>query len=115
MTGRAVGAARVEVLTWLPAAVEPGVWRADLDGSRKRAVSDQSVRARKREPVHCTARRQAETLGTDPAAVLHGTGGTDRRYHQLAHAVINSATISPASAARSCSAKVLASTMENVT
>lgn len=36
MTGRAVGAARVEVLTWLPAAAEPGVWRADLDGSRCR-------------------------------------------------------------------------------
>jgi Barstar (barnase inhibitor) len=36
MTGRAVGVARVEVLTWHPGAAEPGVWRADLDGSRCR-------------------------------------------------------------------------------
>ena len=47
--------------------------------------------------------------------ILHGAGWTDRCDRELAHAATNSAMISPASEARSCSAKVLASTGKKVT
>ena len=89
--------------------------RTDLDRGGERRVSDQRIRRREREPVHRAARRQAVALRAVAAAVLHRTRRPDGGNDELAHDAINSATISPPAAARSCSAKVLASTGENVT
>jgi hypothetical protein len=54
---------------------EGGAERTDLDRSREQFVSDQTIRSRKREPVHRAARRQTITLGAMPSAVLHRTRG----------------------------------------
>src|SRR4051794_36547426 len=78
--------------------------RPDFDRGGKRCVSDQGVGRGKRKPVHRTARRQAVALGTMTPAVLNRTHGPNGGNDQLTHEAINSATSSPAWAARCCSA-----------
>ena len=89
--------------------------RADLDRGVEGAVSGQRVCRRERERIHRAARRQAIALRAVAAAVLNRTRGSNGADDELAHDTINSATISPPAAARSCSAKALASTGENFT
>src|SRR5581483_4189238 len=89
---------------------EGGSERADLDAGGERRVAQQRVGGGKRQSVHRSARHQPVALRAIAAAILHGACGTDRSDDKLAHAATSSAMISPASAARSCSAKVLAST-----
>src|SRR6267378_2457352 len=89
--------------------------RADFDGRGEDWAPDQAIRRGQRQSIHCPARREAITLGAVATAVLHRTRRTNGRNDEFAHEAINSATISPRSAARSCSAKVSASTAVNVT
>ena len=83
--------------------------RADLDAGGEQRIADEAIRRRQRQPIHRAARRQAIALGAMTPAILHRTDGANACDHEPGHEAINSATISPASAARSCSAKVLAS------
>src|SRR5947208_196233 len=86
---------------------EGGAERTDFDRRREQFVSDQTIRCRKRKPIRSPARRQAVALGAMSAAVLYGARRPNGENEKLVHEAISSATISPASAARSCSAKVL--------
>ena len=89
--------------------------RTDFDSRRERLIADQRIRGRQRQPIHRAARHQAVALGAGTSAVLYRTCRADRCNDELAHEAICSAMNSPASAARSCSAKVLASTGVKVT
>src|SRR5262249_4004848 len=94
---------------------EGGAERPDLDTGRKQLIADEAVRRRQRQPVHRPARRQPVALCAGTPAILHGACRPDTGNDETAHVATNSAMISPASAARSCSAKALWSMAKNVT
>ncbi|MGX1282384.1 hypothetical protein AB7M50_001509 [Bradyrhizobium elkanii] len=93
---------------------EAGAERADLHRGGEQVIADQRVGGRQRKPVHRSARHETVALRARTPAVLHRACRADRGDDELAHGVTSSATSSPASAARSCSAKVLASTAVKV-
>jgi len=88
---------------------------ADFNRRSKRRVADERVGRGKREAIHRSAGHEAIALRARTSAVLDRACGANRGNDELWHQATRSATMSPASAARSCSAKVLASTRENVT
>src|SRR5436853_465163 len=73
--------------------------RADFDTGREQFIANQRVRRRQGEAIHRTARHQAVALRAGAAAILHRTCRANGCDDELAHDAINSATISPASAA----------------